>query len=72
MRSALRTLDMKQASDDLCLGSQLTATNRVEERPFLHQQPSSCSSGMKQPFESGPAGTRTHGAGHEDKFNVGK
>jgi len=50
---------MKQASGDLRPSSVLTATNRVEERPFLHQQPSSCSSGMKQPFESGPAGART-------------
>lgn len=50
---------MKQASDDHCLGSVLTATNRVEERPFLHQQPSSCSSGMKQLFESVTAGART-------------
>lgn len=46
-------------SDDLCPSSVLTATNRAEWIPFLHQPPWSCSSGMKQPFESGPAGART-------------
>lgn len=50
---------MEQASDDLCPSAVLTATNRGEGRPFLHQPPWSCSSGMKQPFESGPAGART-------------
>lgn len=59
IRSAQRILDMEQASDDLCPSAVLTATNRGEGRPFLHQPPWSCSSGMKQPFESGPAGART-------------